>query len=57
MRGASLIGRGSEILLKIDRVGKDMRMAAGMCGSLSGSVPTNVGQPMIRVSELTVGGR
>ena len=57
VRGASLIGRGSEILLKIDRVGKDMQMAAGMCGSISGSVPTNVGQPMIRVSELTVGGR
>ena len=57
VRGASLIGRGSEILLKIDRVGKDMQMAQGMCGSLSGSVPTNVGQPMIRVSTLTVGGR
>lgn len=57
VRGASLIGRGSEILLKIDRVGKDMKMAQGMCGSLSGSVPTNVGQPMIRVSSLTVGGR
>ena len=50
VRGASLIGRGSEILTKIDRVGKDMQMAQGMCGSLSGSVPTNVGQPMIRVS-------
>ena len=57
VRGASLIGRGSEILLKIDRVGKDMQMALGMCGSISGSIPTNVGQPMIRVSELTVGGR
>ena len=57
VRGASLIGRGSEILLKIDRVGKDMQMAQGMCGSISGSIPTNVGQPMIRVSELTVGGR
>ena len=57
VRGASLIGRGSEILLKIDRVGRDMQMAQGMCGSISGSVPTNVGQPMIRVSELTVGGR
>ena len=57
VRGASLIGRGSEILLKIDRVGKDMKMAQGMCGSLSGSVPTNVGQPMIRVSSMTVGGR
>ena len=56
VRGASLIGRGSEILMKIDRVGRDMQMAQGMCGSLSGSVPTNVGQPMIRVSSLTVGG-
>ena len=57
VRGASLIGRGSEILLKIDRVGLDMKMAQGMCGSRSGSIPTNVGQPMIRVSEMTVGGR
>jgi len=57
VRGASLIGRGSEILTHIDRVGKDMKMAQGMCGSLSGSVPTNVGQPMIRVSSITVGGR
>ena len=57
VRGASLIGRGSEILMNIDRVGKDMKMAQGMCGSLSGSVPTNVGQPMIRVSSITVGGR
>ena len=48
---------GSEILMKIDRVGKDMQMAQGMCGSISGSVPTNVGQPMIRVTSLTVGGR
>jgi len=57
VRGASLIGRGSELLLRIDRVGTDMRMAQGMCGSLSGSVPTNVGQPRIRVSAITVGGR
>ena len=57
VRGASLIGRGSEILLRIDRVGRDMTMAQGMCGSMSGSVPTNVGQPHIRVSSLTVGGK
>ena len=57
VRGASLIGRGSELLLRIDRVGTDMKMAQGMCGSLSGSVPTNVGQPRIRVSAITVGGR
>ncbi len=57
VRGASLIGRGSEVLMRIDRVGRDMQMSQGMCGSVSGSVPTNVGQPMIRVSRLTVGGR
>ncbi|MEG0049491.1 MAG: TldD/PmbA family protein [Clostridia bacterium] len=57
VRGASLIGKGAEVLQRIDRVGKNMTMAQGMCGSLSGSVPTNVGQPMIRVSTMTVGGR
>ena len=57
VRGASLIGRGSEILMRIDRVGKHMTMGQGMCGSRSGSVPTNVGQPTIRVSRLTVGGK
>lgn len=57
VRGATLIGKGSEILLKIDMVGKELDMAAGMCGSISGSIATNVGQPMIRVSQVTVGGR
>jgi len=57
VRGATLIGKGADTLMKIDRVGKKMWMAQGMCGSLSGSVPTNVGQPRIRVSSMTVGGR
>ena len=57
VRGASLIGRGSEVLLKIDQVGRNLLQAQGMCGSVSGSIPVNVGQPMIRVSSLTVGGR
>ena len=57
VRGASLIGKGGEILLCIDRVGKKMTMAQGMCGSSSGSIPVNVGQPMIRVSRITVGGK
>ena len=57
VRGASLIGKGSEILMRIDRVGCKMTMGQGMCGSRSGSVPTNVGQPTIRVSRLTVGGK
>lgn len=56
VRGASLIGRGAEVLMRIDRIGKHMWMGHGMCGSRSGSVPTNVGQPRIRVSGLTVGG-
>ena len=57
VRGASLIGKGSEILMRIDRVGRHMTMGQGMCGSYSGSVPTNVGQPTIRVKRLTVGGK
>jgi len=57
VRGASLIGKGSDILMNIDMVGKNLVHGQGMCGSASGSVPTNVGQPMIRVSEITVGGR
>ena len=57
VRGASLVGKGSEILQNIDMVGTALEMGQGMCGSSSGSVPTNVGQPMIRVSSITVGGR
>jgi TldD protein len=57
VRGATLIGKGDEVLMNIDMVGKDMQQGQGMCGSSSGSIPTNVGQPMIRVSEITVGGR
>ena len=57
VRGASLVGKGSEVLQNIDMVGQVLDMGQGMCGSSSGSVPTNVGQPMIRVSSITVGGR
>ena len=57
VRGASLIGKGADVLMQIDRVGREMKMAQGMCGSISGSVPVNVGQPMIRVRRMTVGGR
>lgn len=57
VRGASLIGKGSEVLMKIDRVGKNLEHGTGMCGSVSGSIPTFVGQPMIRVSDMIVGGK
>ena len=57
VRGASLVGKGSEVIQNIDMVGTDLDMGQGMCGSSSGSIPTNVGQPLIRVSSITVGGR
>ena len=57
VRGASLIGTGSVIIRDIDMVGQNLERAQGMCGSSSGSVPTDVGQPLIRVSSITVGGR
>lgn len=57
VRGASLVGKGSEVLMNIDMVGKNLERAQGMCGASSGSIPTDVGQPLIRVSSITVGGR
>lgn len=57
VRGATLIGTGFDTLSKVDMVGNNLGHGQGMCGSLSGSIPVNVGQPMVRVSELTVGGR
>ena len=57
VRGASLIGNGGDIIQKIDMVGNNLDTAQGMCGSSSGQVPTDVGQPLIRVSEITVGGQ
>ena len=57
VKGATLIGKGSEILKKIDMVANDLDLAQGMCGASSGSIRTNVGQPTLRVSEVTVGGR
>lgn len=57
VKGATLIGSGKDVLMKIDMVGKDLKRAQGMCGASSGSIPVDVGQPTIRVSEITVGGR
>jgi len=57
VRGATLLGNGADILKRISKVGRDLELAAGMCGSISGSIPVNVGQPPLRVDEITVGGR
>ncbi len=56
VRGAMLIGHGKDILFKVDRVADNMTFGQGMCGSLSGSIPVDVGQPTIRVQGMTVGG-
>ena len=57
VKGATLIGKGFEILKHIDMVGNDLALAQGMCGAASGSIRTNVGQPTLRISQITVGGR
>ena len=57
VRGAKLIGKGHEVLKDIDMVGDNLSLACGVCGASSGSVPTTVGQPTIRVSKMIVGGK
>lgn len=56
VRGAMLIGHGKDVLFKIDRIADNLEFGQGMCGSVSGSIPVDVGQPTIRVSSMTVGG-
>ena len=57
VRGACLVGNGAQVIKDIDMVSSSLDLAEGMCGASSGMVPTSVGQPMIRVSSITVGGR
>jgi len=57
VRGATLIGKGFEILPLISMIGGDLELAAGMCGASSGWVPTTVGQPTIKIDRILVGGR
>ncbi|HKL94817.1 MAG TPA: TldD/PmbA family protein [Haploplasma sp.] len=56
VKGAMLIGNGKDILFEIDRVADNLEFGQGMCGAESGSIPTDVGQPTIRVKKITVGG-
>ncbi len=56
VRGAALIGKGHEVLPCISMVGADLELAAGMCGAGSGSIPTTVGQPTLKVDTILVGG-
>nr|WP_153369117.1 TldD/PmbA family protein [Candidatus Phytoplasma sacchari]KAB8122316.1 TldD/PmbA family protein [Candidatus Phytoplasma sacchari] len=56
VRDMMLIGYGQDILFQIDRVGNDLKFSQGYCGSISGYVPVDIGQPTIRVKEMIVGG-
>ena len=57
LKGATLIGDAKEIMNKISMCSQDLKLAAGFCGSLSGSIYVTVGQPHIKVDSITVGGR
>lgn len=57
VKGATLIGNGPNILNKIEMVGNNLAHGQGMCGSSSGSIAANVGQPTILIGDMTVGGR
>ncbi len=57
VKGASLVGNGAKILHKIDMIANNLERQRGMCGSASGSIPADVGQPSVRVQAITVGGK
>ena len=58
VKGATLIGNGPEVLTQVSMVGDDLALdeGVGTCGKEGQSVPVGVGQPTLRVDELTVGG-
>lgn len=58
VKGATLIGNGSEVLNKVSMVGNNLKLdeGVGICGKDGQNVPVGVGQPTLRVDELTVGG-
>ena len=58
VKGAMLIGDGPDALTKISMVGNDLQLDAGVgtCGKEGQSVPVGVGQPTLKIDELTVGG-
>ncbi len=57
VKGATLIGEAKEVMPRISMCANDLELAAGFCGSVSGSIFVTVGQPHIKVDTITVGGR
>lgn len=58
LKGASLIGQGAEIMKKISMVANDFSLdqGTGICGKEGQSIPVGVGQPSLKIDEITVGG-
>ncbi len=58
IKGATIIGNGPDVLTRVSMVGKDMSLDSGIgtCGKDGQSVPVGVGQPTIRIDDMTVGG-
>ena len=58
VKGATLIGNGPDVLLRVAMIGNDMKLDSGIgtCGKEGQSVPVGVGQPTLRIDGLTVGG-
>ncbi len=58
LKGATLIGNGPDVLTKVSMIGNDMKLDPGIgtCGKDGQGVPVGVGQPTLKIDELTVGG-
>jgi TldD protein len=58
VKGATLIGNGPDVLTRVSMVGDNLALdeGVGTCGKEGQSVPVGVGQPTLKVDELTVGG-
>jgi TldD protein len=58
VKGATLIGNGPEVMNRISMVGNDLALDTGVgtCGKEGQSVPVGVGQPTLKIDQLTVGG-
>jgi S-adenosylhomocysteine hydrolase len=58
IKGAMLIGNGPDALTRVKMVGNDMALYPGIgtCGKNGQGVPVGVGQPTLRIDQITVGG-
>lgn len=58
VKGATLVGNGPDILKRVTMIGNDMQLdsGVGVCGKEGQSVPVGVGQPTLRMEDVTVGG-